>query len=142
MESGDMRRLKIVALVAITATLLGGCTAGTPKGGTVNATLTEMKIVLDRSGVPAGPVTFVVKNNGTLEHELVVIKTDVAEDKLAPDVEEPGKMDETGNVGETGEVKPGESKTFTVTLAAGHYVIMCNEVGHFAAGMHLTFAIN
>jgi uncharacterized cupredoxin-like copper-binding protein len=83
-----------------------------------------------------------VKNSGTMEHELVVIQTDLAEDKLAPDVEEPGKVDETGNVGETGEIKVGESKTFTITIPAGHYVIMCNEVGHYAAGMHLTFTVN
>src|SRR6266568_4290677 len=105
-----MRRLKLVAMLAVAA-LVTGCAAATPaKGGTVHATLTEMKIVLDRSSVPAGPITFVVKNNGTLEHELVVIQTEAADDKLAPDVEAAGKMDETGNVGETGEVKPGESK--------------------------------
>ena len=135
-----MRKLKFVAMLAIAAALVVGCSGA--KGGTVNATLTEMKIVLDRTSIPAGPVTFVVKNNGTMEHELVVIQTDVAEDKLPPDVEEPGKVDETGNVGETGEVKPGESKTFTITIPAGHYVIMCNEVGHYAAGMHLTFTVN
>jgi uncharacterized cupredoxin-like copper-binding protein len=137
-----MRMLKFVAMLAITAAVVVGCTAGAAKGGTVNATLTEMKIVLDRTSVPAGPVTFVVKNNGTVEHELVVIQTDLAEDKLAPDVEEPGRMDETGNVGETGEVQPGQSKTFTITIPAGHYVIMCNEPAHYAAGMHLTFTVN
>ena len=135
-----MRNLTLAAMLAIAAALIMGCS--TAKGGTVNATLTEMKIVLDRTSVPAGPITFVVKNNGTIEHELVVIQTDVVEDKLAPDVEEPGKMDETGNVGETGEVKPGETKTFTITIPAGHYVIMCNEVGHYTAGMHLTFTVN
>ena len=136
-----MRKLKLVAMLAIAAALVVGC-SGAAKGGTVNATLTEMKIVLDRTSIPAGPITFVVKNNGTMEHELVVIQTDLAEDKLPPDVEEPGKVDETGNVGETGEVKPGESKSFTITIPAGHYVIMCNEPGHYAAGMHLTFTVN
>ena len=139
-----MRKLKLLAMLAIAAALVVGCSAAVApaKGGTVNATLTEMKIALDKTSLPAGPITFVVKNNGTMEHELVVIQTDLAEDKLAPDVEEPGKVDETGNVGETGEVKVGESKTFTITIPAGHYVIMCNEVGHYAAGMHLTFTVN
>ncbi|HEY8758777.1 MAG TPA: sulfocyanin-like copper-binding protein [Candidatus Limnocylindria bacterium] len=139
-----MRTVKMMAMLAtlaVVGALVVGCSAAA-KGGTVNATLTEMKIVLDRTSLPAGPVTFVVKNNGTMEHELVVIQTDLAEDKLPPDVEEPGKVDETGNVGETGEVKVGESKTFTITIPAGHYVIMCNEVGHYAAGMHLTFTVN
>ena len=139
-----MRNVKVMtmlATLAVAAALVVSCSAAA-KGGTVNATLTEMKIVLDRTSIPAGPITFVVKNNGTMEHELVVIQTDLAEDKLPPDVEEPGKVDETGNVGETGEVKPGESKTFTITIPAGHYVIMCNEAGHYSAGMHLTFTVN
>ena len=136
-----MRKLKFMAMLAIAAALVMGC-AAPAKGGTVNATLTEMKIALDKTSLPAGPITFVVKNSGTMEHELVVIQTDLAENKLAPDVEEPGKVDETGNVGETGEVKVGESKTFTITIPAGHYVIMCNEVGRYAAGMHLTFTVN
>ncbi|MDP9252922.1 MAG: cupredoxin domain-containing protein [Chloroflexota bacterium] len=137
-----MRKLKLMSMFAVAAALVIGSTACAAPGGTVNATLTEMKITLDRNSVPAGPVTFVVKNNGTVEHELVVIQTDLPQDKLAPDVEEAGKMDETGNVGETGEVKPGESKTFTITIPAGHYVLMCNEVGHYAGGMHLAFTVN
>ena len=57
-------------------------------------------------------------------------------------LDEAGKMDETGNVGETGDVAAGESKTFTVTLPAGHYVLICNEVGHYASGMHMAFTVN
>ena len=83
-----------------------------------------------------------MKNNGAVVHELVVIQTDVAQDKLAVNTEEAGKMDETGNVGETGDVEAGASKTFTVTLPAGHYVLMCNEIGHYGSGMHMTFTVN
>ena len=138
-----MRKLKILAMFAITAALAMGCTATTTApGGTVNATLTDMKIAVDRSSVPAGPITFVVKNNGAVVHELVVIKTDVSQDKLAANADEVGKMDETGNVGETGDMIVGASKTFTVTLGAGHYVLMCNEIGHYAKGMHMAFTVN
>jgi uncharacterized cupredoxin-like copper-binding protein len=119
-----------------------GAAAAPTQGGTVNATLTDMKISLDRTSVPAGTITFVVKNTGAIEHELVVLQTDTAQDKIAMDMDEAGKMDETGNVGETGDVDAGGSKTFTVTLPAGHYVLMCNEVGHYAAGMHMTFTVN
>jgi uncharacterized cupredoxin-like copper-binding protein len=129
-------RLGIVA--AIIVVLAAGCA---PQGGVVNVTLTEMKIALDQTSVPAGVVTFNVKNSGTLEHELVVLHTGAAEDKIPADVEEAGKVDETGNVGETGEVPVGTSKSFTVTLPAGSYVLMCNEVGHYAAGMHLAFTV-
>jgi len=66
----------------------------------------------------------------------------VAQDKIAMNMDEAGKMDETGNVAETGDVDAGQSKTFTVTLPAGHYVLMCNEIGHYEAGMHMTFTVN
>jgi uncharacterized cupredoxin-like copper-binding protein len=109
---------------------------------TVTATLTDMHISIDRTSVSEGPVTFVVKNNGAVIHEFDVIRTDLPQDKLPADPNQPGKVDETGNVGETGEINPGESQTFTVTLPAGHYVIMCNEAGHYAAGMHLDFTVD
>ena len=143
-----MFNLKLGALLAITAALAVGCSsaaaapAPAPQGGTVSATVSDMKITLDRTSVPAGEITFVVKNSGAVVHELVVLQTGVAQDKIAMDMDEAGKMDETGNVGETGDVDAGGSKTFTVTLPAGHYVLMCNEVGHYAAGMHMTFTVN
>ena len=137
-------RVGIIGIGAIAIMLAAACggTAQAQAGGTVKATLTDMKITLDRTTVPAGPVTFVVTNSGALEHELVVLQTSTAEDKLAADADEEGKMDETGNVGETGDMDKGTTKTFTVTLPAGHYILMCNEVGHYSAGMHMSFTVN
>ena len=139
-----MRTLKILGMLALATTILAGCStaAATPKSATVNATLTDMKISLDKTNVPAGEITFVVKNSGGVVHELVVLQTTLAQDKIAMDMDEAGKMDETGNVGETGDVEAGASKTFTVTLPAGHYVLMCNEIGHYGSGMHMTFTVN
>lgn len=140
-----MRTLKLFGMLTIAAALITGCsTAATPATGrvsTINATLTEMQIALDRTSISAGPVTFVVKNKGTAVHELVVLKTDVPEGKLAAGTEA-GKVDETGNLAETGDMEAGGSKTFTVTLPAGHYILMCNQVGHYAAGMHIAFTVN
>jgi uncharacterized cupredoxin-like copper-binding protein len=137
-----MFKLKLAAILAITAALAVGCAAAAPQGGTVNATLSDMKISLDRTSIPAGTITFVVKNTGAVEHELVVLQTNTAQDKIGSDADEAGKMDETGNVGETGDMNVGETKTFTITLPAGHYVLMCNEIGHYSAGMHMTFTVN
>jgi uncharacterized cupredoxin-like copper-binding protein len=147
-RSYDMRKLNLLTTLAITAALAISCTAAAApaavaaKGGTVNATLTDMKVAVDRTTVSAGPVTFVVKNSGAVVHELVLIQTDLSQDKLAMDMDEAGKMDETGNVGETGDMAIGESKSFTVTLPAGHYVLMCNEIGHYSSGMHMAFTVN
>ncbi len=154
---------KIAILGALAAALAVGC-AATPattpapvvakttvptvvptakvSGGTVTASLTDMKITLDKTSVPAGPVTFVVKNSGAVVHELVVLQTSVAPNKIAPDPAEAGKMIETGNVGETGDMEVGASKTFTVTLPVGTYVIICNEIGHYTLGMYIAFTVN
>ena len=139
-----MNSLKILGSGAIAVAVVAGCSAPVAKtpGGTVNATLTDMKIALDRGSVSAGPITFVVKNTGAVAHELVVLQTDVSQDKIAAGTAEAGKVDETGNVGETGDMATGTTNTFTVTLAAGHYVLMCNEVGHYGSGMHLAFTVN
>ena len=150
-----MRTLKIMVMLAISAALVAGCSpatssapaaavagAETTPGGTIKATLTDMKVSVDHNSVSAGLVTFVVKNSGAILHELVVIQTDTAQDKMVMGTETVGKVDETGNVGETGDVAAGESKTFTVDLPAGHYVLMCNEVGHYDSGMHIAFTVN
>ncbi|MEP7004285.1 MAG: sulfocyanin-like copper-binding protein [Chloroflexota bacterium] len=142
-----MIKLNSIAIVGLTAVLLAGCgsAAVTPAagtGGTVKASLDEMMIHVDKTSVAAGQVTFVVKNTGAVAHELVILRTDVAQDKIPAGTETVGKMDETGNLGETGDIEAGASNTFTVSLAAGHYVLICNEVGHYTSGMHMTFTVN
>ena len=136
----------LLALMAASILAVAACggttTAAGATGGTVNATLTDSKIVLDRTTVPSGKVTFVVKNTGTVTHELVVVKTDVAADKIPLDPEEPGKVSEEGSQGETGDLDKGESKTFTLDLAPGKYVLMCNQAGHYLMGMHIAFTVS
>jgi len=143
-------KLKSLAMLTIATALLASCAAAATApaapvavvaGGTVNATLTDMKISVDKTSISAGTVKFVVKNSGAAIHELVVIKTDVAQDKFVAG-DEAGKMDETGNVGETGDVVAGGSNTFSVLLPAGHYVLICNEVDHYMSGMHMAFTVN
>lgn len=137
-----MFKLKLLTIIATSGVLLAGCGTAAAQATTVNATLGNMKISVDRSSVPAGAITFVVKNTDRVEHELVVLKTDLAPDKIAADTDEVGKVDETGNMGETGDMDPGTSRSFTLTLPAGHYVLICNEIGHYDAGMRMSFTVN
>ena len=112
-----------------------------------------MTLVASKTSVPAGDVTFVVKNSGTVDHELVVLKTDLAAGKLpVNDAGDPpakvtsgaNKVDEANNVGETGDpnLKPGASRTFTVkNMVAGKYVLVCNLALHYTKGMHQAFTV-
>jgi uncharacterized cupredoxin-like copper-binding protein len=124
--------------------LLAGCAgqaAQPTSGGQVSVTLTDKGVTLAETSVNSGPVTFKVKNVGTLEHELVVVRTDVAQDKIQPDADEPGKMSEEGALGESGDLAAGELKDFTLNLTSGKYVLMCNQPGHYMVGMHIAFVV-
>jgi uncharacterized cupredoxin-like copper-binding protein len=113
----------------------------------------SMTLTASPSVVPAGDVTFVVKNTGTIEHEAVVLQTDFPFDKLpvtyggdppAPVKSGGNKVSEAANIGETGDpnLKPGETRTFTIkAMTPGSYVIVCNLAGHYSKGMRAPLTV-
>ncbi len=131
-----MRALVSIAIIA--ALLLVACAQGPAK---VAVTMDEWSIKLSQGEVPAGKVTFVLRNAGKVDHELVVLKTDIAPDKLALRANNPKKAEEPGNVGEIEDVAPGASKEATFDLTPGKYVILCNEEDHYKAGMRVSFVV-
>jgi uncharacterized cupredoxin-like copper-binding protein len=136
-----MKALLTIAAASLFALAACGAQASSTPGGSVSVTLTDKGVTLAQSTINAGQVTFKVKNTGTIEHELVVIKTDVAADKISPDPDEPGKMSEEGSLGESGDMPIGTAKDFTLTLTPGRYVLMCNQPGHYMVGMHVAFEV-
>ncbi|MGZ4803892.1 MAG: sulfocyanin-like copper-binding protein [Acidimicrobiia bacterium] len=112
-----------------------------------------MSLTVSPATAPAGNVTFVVKNNGTIGHEAVVLKTDTPYDQIpvdhagdppAPVTTGANKVSEDNNIGETGDpdLKPGGTRTFTIkNMTAGHYVIVCNLANHYAMGMRAAFEV-
>jgi uncharacterized cupredoxin-like copper-binding protein len=109
---------------------LGDGTGGPPNAG-------SMWIALGRSTNNGGKVTFQVRNVGQLPHEFVVLKTDKSANGLGTG----SRVPEDGNVGETGDVPTGGSKTLKLKLKPGHYALICNLPGHYAAGMHTDFTV-
>ncbi len=108
----------------------------------VSAKLGEYFIKPDASSVDAGNIEFDVTNDGSIEHEFVVIKTDTpaADLPLADD----GNVDEeaAGEVpGEIGSVQPGATETVTLSLDAAKYVLICNLPGHYKAGQYAKFSV-
>ena len=99
-----------------------------------------MKFELTADSAPAGKVTFAVDNVGAVKHEMVVVKTD----KPAGDLgDSNGEADEAGAVGEIEDAKlgPGDSASLKLDLKAGHYALICNLPGHYAAGMYKDFTV-
>jgi len=104
--------------------------------------LKEFSITASPSSVPAGPVQFIASNTGTMEHEMVILKTDLAPDAL-PVADNKASEDGPGIqvIDEIEEFGPGTQATLTVNLTAGNYVLICNIPGHYQSGMRTAFTV-
>ncbi len=91
------------------------------------------------ASVKAGPTTITFKNVGTKVHEVVVLKTDTPADKLKVGADR--KVSEDASVGEDSETDPGKTKTTTINLKPGKYVLVCNIEGHYQKGMYSAFTV-
>lgn len=136
-SSSDSSSTITPAPAAATATT--PTTAAAPaKAGTVNVALSEWAIAPTPASAPAGKVTFDVKNDGKVPHEMVIIKTDKAAGSLGSG----SRVPETGSVGEVSDLAPGKSASKTFKLKAGNYVLICNIPGHYMSGMHAAFKVS
>jgi uncharacterized cupredoxin-like copper-binding protein len=104
---------------------------------TVNVSMTNFEFQLDKTDIPAGKVTFHVKNDAQdAAHEMVVLKTDLPANQLPTNEQKLVDEDKLQSLGEV-EKEVGESGDLTVNLDPGHYVLLCNEPGHYSNGMAL-----
>ena len=143
----------MIGSMAMSGLVLAGCgggdaapasSAGAPAaaGGatTVTATMKDLTLAVDKNSGKAGEFTFKADNKGALAHELAVLKTDEAADKIP---QKDAKADEsTGKlIGRTAEIAAGKAESKTVKLEAGKYVLLCNVPAHYAAGMAVAFTV-
>jgi uncharacterized cupredoxin-like copper-binding protein len=128
----------VAAMIALAAGCGGGDGGG--EAGTVEVTMgtpSEYAMTPSSTEISAGTVTFEVKNEGTLVHEMVVIKTDKGAANLGTD----GEADESGAVDEVADIPAGESKTLELDLTAGTYALVCNLPGHYEQDMYADFTV-
>jgi uncharacterized cupredoxin-like copper-binding protein len=110
---------------------------------TTAAGISGMAIKPDRSTVPAGPVIFhVVNRSRSVVHEMIVVGPTEAEAKLPYDPKA-GRLIEKKipRRGEVSDLKPGKSGTLRLTLKPGTYLLVCNEPGHYEAGMKTVLTV-
>lgn len=137
----------------VTTAKPSGTTTGTATTGSAAAANTINIVVNDTQGLngpmtmkvspesaKAGKVTFVVKNTGTIVHEVVVLQLSSGQtwDKL-PVTED--KVSEDTSKGESGDVEAGATATFDLNLDAGSYALVCNVEKHYAMGMRAPFVV-
>ena len=103
-----MRILVLLALAAFSSTAAAQA---------IPVTLSEWKVKLGRDTVPAGKITFQIKNEGQMTHGFFVRGNGVQQG--APDI------------------PAGQSGSLTVTLKPGSYTIYCPlaDLSHRKAGM-------
>ncbi len=145
-RSCDARRtLERLAATALTCALaLSACASSAPEvdvsKGEIRADLREYSISLTSSTVRPGQVTFVARNAGGLAHSFVVVKTDLAADKLPVDgTAQQAKED--GKVGSLDNIDPGKSQNLRIQLPAGHYAVICNVPTHYQLGMRTDLTV-
>jgi len=116
----------------------------TPAGTPVNVRLEDFKLRRDVPVVPAGTVVLHVLNEGPTTHEVSVIRTDRAPDKLplrrdglTINEDAPG-MD---FINEAEGLDIGDRRTLALHLPAGNYVLYCNMDGHYLGGMHASLTV-
>jgi uncharacterized cupredoxin-like copper-binding protein len=114
---------------------------GSAAAGHVTASEKEFVISLAATTAAAGSTTFDVTNEGTVDHEFIVVKTDLPADRLPltnGDVAE----DQVSVAGKLEDVPVGTTQSLVVALQPGHYVIFCNVSGHYSAGMHQDLTVH
>ena len=116
----------------------------TPVQTDVSVRLSEWAVEPSLSSAMAGEVEFAATNEGTLEHELIVMRTELAPDALVVDsglVDEDASGTVIGEI-EPEELQPGQTSSSAWTLESGNYVLFCNIPGHYTNGMHSAFTVN
>ncbi len=144
-------RMSVVLSLALGLTgLLASTADATPT--TVRVELTDnsadmhmigMAIRASASTVQPGKITFDVINlSKELTHELVLIRLDGAHGRLPynQDTDEV-REDRTTPIGEVSDLAPGGHGSLKLTLTPGIYMLVCNQPGHYRAGMHTMLTV-
>ena len=149
--SSRMIRVGVIGAAVALSVAAAGCSSdGDDASGPtkVHVGLKEWSFTPDRTEAPAGKITFQVSNGGQEVHELVLFESDLAPGDFPRD--EDGAVDERGAgvklIDEVEDVKPGETKSFTVDVGKGKYVMACNIVEngqvHYDHKMYHSFTVS
>jgi uncharacterized cupredoxin-like copper-binding protein len=112
-------------------------TAAEP-GPAVTVRMSEFAFDPQDAVAKAGKVKITAPNDGKSTHELVVLRTNADPAKLPM---KGGEVDESTSVGEIADVEAGKTKSTTLDLAAGRYVMVCALPGHYQSGMYGTLTV-
>jgi uncharacterized cupredoxin-like copper-binding protein len=113
--STEQQTTSVVTVTSETTT-----TTEKPAETKVPVSETEFKITLGSTSFKAGEITFEVKDDGKIPHDLAI----------------------KGTTDKTKEIAPGSNAELKVTLKPGTYVLYCSIPGHEQAGMKQSITVS
>ena len=136
--------LAVVALALAVPLTVAGRQEPTTRGTPLNVLLEDFKVRQDAAVVPSGTVSFRIRNQGPTTHELNVIRTDRAPDKLPLQRDGLTVDQDARGIDHLDEVEGldiDDRRTLVLDLAPGNYVLYCNLEGHYLGGMHAALTV-
>jgi uncharacterized cupredoxin-like copper-binding protein len=142
-----LRRIAILLSVPLVAGACGGTPkaekADGPSATAVAVALEDFTVTPETAEAPAGTVTFELTAHSPSAggHNFVVLKTDLAPDAL------PTVAAGAADTAAKGIQIVGFTTTFSgsnelsLDVASGHYVLICNILGHYSKGMRAEFTV-
>jgi uncharacterized cupredoxin-like copper-binding protein len=138
-----MRRLSSwlgrLTLVVLPVLFLVGCaetdSVSRAPHAVVRVTERDFRLVLKPRRIKAGDVELVVRNQGPVTHEVIMVRSSGSRPPLRRDgftVDEEALHE----VGAVEALDPHRVRRLRLHLAPGRYELFCNMAGHFMAGMH------
>ncbi|MQF64780.1 hypothetical protein FIM04_01475 [SAR202 cluster bacterium AC-409-J13_OGT_754m] len=143
--------LSVLMCLAIVSSSCGGDDSSSANNeSTARVKLEEYSLsFLDRgssnSPAKAGTIAFQVENKGLLNHDFIVVKTNLTADSLEVNSFEAKVNEQTvGEIlGRIPQENLGPSSTYSLSLnmSPGKYVIFCNVAAHYQSGMYGQFYV-
>jgi len=143
-------RILVLPAALLLVILLAAC-GSTGEGGDLDVTLDEYSVVTDVNTLPEGPIKLDIKNDGSIEHELLIVRSDIPGAEL-PTKDDGSFDDDAGGVDvkhDIDELEAGDETSRSYSLDPGNYVLLCNivedidgtETSHYAQGMWTEFTV-
>ncbi len=137
-------RVRLVALLALVAVLLAGCSVS--PGDKVTVTMKEWSMAVSPAAATAGRIRFEIDSDGERKHNFALI---LGKDIAAVPKTATGALELEGAnrpIDEIEAFEPGHYIATTPNLLAGDYVMVCtlvtDGVPHYVQGMVTKFHVN
>ncbi len=143
-----LKLLLSLSVLSLLALMVTGCGGGRVNAkviipdNEVHVKLHSFELVADKLTIPAGSVTFKAINTDVVTHEMLVIPVADATMELPYD-RTIARLSEDAlvSLGEVPEIEAHTKGEVTLDLTPGTYILLCNLVGHYQAGMHTVLTV-